>query len=94
MGFQYHTPGTTVTEVSASTSLTKLLEENPNRKGFMIYNESTSILYLKLGENATTSSFTTKVAAEDYWETPYGYSGAATGVWVTANGTAHVTEIF
>ena len=93
MGFREHTPLTKITSVPSSLSSTVLIDKNENRKGFVIFNDSTADLYLSLSESSSTQLYTAKLNAEDYWETPYGYSGIASGVWSAVNGNALVTEI-
>jgi hypothetical protein len=83
-----------VTSVSGSASSVTLLAANQNRKGFMIFNDSTAILYVKLGATASTSSFT-------YRLTPYGivsepnfrYTGVIDGIWASATGSARITNL-
>lgn len=88
-------PNTTsaVTSVAAATSSTTLLALNAQRRGATIHNDSTAILYLKLGATASTSSFTVKIAADGYYEVPFGYTGVIDGIWAAANGNARVTEL-
>jgi hypothetical protein len=82
-----------VTPITASTAVGTLLATNPNRKGAAIHNDSSSILYLKLGTGAAANSYTRKMFADEYMEIPFSYTGIITGVWATATGTAYVTEI-
>lgn len=83
----------TLSNVTASITSVTLLALNAARQGATIYNDSTSILYLKMGATATSTSFSTKLAAEDYYEVPFGYTGVIDGIWVAANGAARITEI-
>lgn len=82
----------TLSNVSGSASSVNLLASNANRDGATIYNDSTAVLYVKLGSTASTSSFTVKVAAGGYYELPFGYTGTIDGIWSAANGSARVTE--
>jgi hypothetical protein len=89
-------PGDTATviEVGSSTSSEKFLDPNNNRVGFMVFNDSTSILYIKYGEDAASDSYTVKVAAGGYFENSFpSYRGPVYGVWSAENGHAYVTEI-
>jgi hypothetical protein len=85
----------TVTAVtSTTTNGTTLQAANTSRVGLYIFNDSTAILYVKLGTGATPTDWTIRLAAGGFYElpTPY-YRGAVSGVWATANGFARVTEV-
>jgi|OM-RGC.v1.028699506 hypothetical protein len=79
--------------VNSSTNAVTLLLANPARLGATVYNESTAVLYLKLGAGAAVGSYTTQVQAGAYYEVPGNYCGVITGVWASANGVARVTEL-
>jgi hypothetical protein len=83
----------TPSNVSASASNVTVLAANTGRKGAMVYNDSTSILYLKYGATASATSFTVKMFPDDYHEVPFGYTGIIDGIWVAAAGAARVTEL-
>lgn len=79
---------------NASSSVT-ILAANTNRKGALIYNDSTAILYLDLsGDTASSISYSVQIGAQGYFELPPQpvYTGAITGIWASANGNARVTE--
>ncbi len=82
-----------VTSVASSASNVTILALNAQRRGATICNDSTAILYLKLGATASTSSFTVKMLADAYYEVPAQYTGIIDGIWASANGNARVTEI-
>lgn len=83
----------TKSNVASSASSVTILAANTARKGATIANDSTAILYLDVsGGTASTSSYTVQLASGDYYEVPFGYSGAITGIWASANGSARVTE--
>jgi hypothetical protein len=86
-------PTATVASVAASAVSVTLLASNTARKGSTVQNDSSSALYVKLGAAASTASYTCLMAAGSYYETPYGYTGIITGVWVSAAGAALVTEV-
>lgn len=89
-----HAPTTaTLSNVAGSASSVTVLAANTARRGASIYNDSTSVLYLKFGSTASSTSFTVKMQADEYFEVPFGYSGILTGIWVSATGAARVTEI-
>src|SRR6476659_2993784 len=56
--------------VTSSATNVTLLSSSSNRKGSMVYNDSTSVLYLKLGAVASATSFTISLAAGGYYEVP------------------------
>lgn len=63
-----------------------------HRQGASIYNDSATDLYLNLGDLATTTSFTIKMAAGSYYEVPYGYAGVIGYIFGAAGaGNARVT---
>lgn len=83
----------TVTQVASSASNITLLALNASRKMAMFFNDSTQILYLKLGATASTSSYTVKMAAGAYYELPAPiWTGKIDGIWASSNGNALVTE--
>lgn len=82
-----------VTSVAASATSVTLKASNASRKGLSVYNDSTSVLYLKLGATASSSSFTVKMVADSYYEVPGAYTGVVDGIWVSATGNARVTEV-
>jgi len=62
------------------------------RAGLTIHNDSDSILYVKCGATASSTSFTVRMTPNSYYEMPFGYNGIVDGIWVTATGNARVTE--
>lgn len=85
--------GTTTSVNDQATNIT-LLAANASRKGATIYNDSTEILYLKLGVTASLTSFTVKMVAQAYYEVPFGYTGNIDGIWANdAAGAARITEL-
>lgn len=89
----YTPPTATLANVGASVTSVTLIASNTSRKGATVHNDSTALLYIKFGSAAATNSFTVRVAAQGYYEVPFGYSGIITGVWASATGNARVTEI-
>ena len=85
----------TVTQVTSSASNTTLKVANANRRGLYIYNDSSSILYVKLGATASLTSYSTQVPAGGLYELPArpGWTGIVDGFWAAANGSAMVTEL-
>jgi len=83
---------TTSSVVSSATNVT-LLASNANRLGATIYNDSTQILYVKLGTTASSSSYTVQMDTNSYYEVPFGYTGNIDGIWTSANGNARIDEL-
>lgn len=88
------TGGSNVTSVGDSATSVTLLAAQASRKGATFYNDSTAILYIKCGATASTSSYTTQLAASGgYWELPALYVGVVDGIWASdAGGNVRVTE--
>lgn len=86
----------TLSNVNDTASSTTLLSSNANRKGAMIFNDSTEILYVKFGTTASTTSFTVKMLGGSYYELPgpVVYTGRIDGIWAAdGSGAARITEI-
>jgi hypothetical protein len=82
---------TSVTAVAADASL---LAANTARRGFTVYNESTSALRLGFGTTAVSAtSYSILVPANSSYvgDVPL-FTGAIRGMWVTATGAARITE--
>ena len=98
------TPQATVTSVPSSASSVTLFAENTQAHGRVVYNDSTAVLYLKFGADASTTSYTVQIAANSSYTFPLGsngiytgqfdgiYSGQVDAVWASVNGNARVTE--
>ncbi len=86
-------PTATLSNVAGSASSVTILAANTSRVGAAVYNDSSAILYLKFGTTASTSSFTTKLFPDGYYEVPAGYTGILDGIWASAVGSARVTEL-
>lgn len=85
----------TLANVAGSASSVTLIASNTARRGAVIYNDSTAVLYLKFGSAASTTSFTYLLAAAATFETQASpcYTGIITGIWATATGNARTTEL-
>lgn len=85
----------TVSSVSASATSVTILSATDTRAGASVYNDTSdqaNYLYIKMGTTASTSDFSVRVNAGGYFEVPYGYNGRIDGIWVSASGSARVTE--
>lgn len=69
------------------------MDPDDSRSHGQVFNDSTSVLYVRWGAGASSTSFTTKVAPQALYELPriLPYVGLVTGAWVTAVGAARVT---
>lgn len=85
----------TLSNVNDSASSVSLLASTAARKGMIVFNDSTSDLYLKYGATASATSFTVKILAGGYWEMPKPiFTGAVDGIWSSdASGAARITEL-
>lgn len=89
----------TLANVAGSVTSVTLQALNAARKGLVIVNDSTSILYVKFGSTASTTSYTYFMngsigGVPSILELPaITYTGIVTGIWVAATGSARMTEI-
>ena len=85
----------TLSNVASSATSVTILASNASRRGAVIQNDSTAILYLKYGATASTTSFVYKLAAGDTLVIDLNqlYTGIIDGIWASANGFARVTEL-
>lgn len=84
----------TYSTVASSASSVALLSANTRRAGASIQNTSTAILYLLLGGGTATATtaHSVQIPSNGYYEVPYGFTGAISGIWASANGSANITE--
>ena len=86
------TGGTGPTDFT-STSYGTIATASTGRLGCTIFNSGPGNLHVILGTaTASTSVFTARLSAGDYYEVPFNYTGLIGGIFATA-GTAEVTEI-
>lgn len=81
----------TLTNVAASVTSVTLKAANTARQELLIFNDSTSLLYVKYGATASATSFTHYVPAYSLCVID-DYDGIVDGIWVSATGSARVTE--
>ena len=75
-----------------STTSGTIVTSNIDRLGCTIFNTGPGNLYISLGTTASTSVFTARLSAGDYYEVPFNYTGFIGGIFATA-GTAEVTTL-
>lgn len=84
-----------LTNVASSASTGSIVAARTLRKGLVIYNDSTAVLYLAYASTASLTAFSYKIAAGVTFEMPQPvYNGAVSGIWDAANGNARVTELY
>lgn len=83
----------TQTSVASNVASVTLLALNASRKGATITNDGANNLYVRVGAGAaSTVNYTVKLIAGAYYEVPFHYTGAITGIWDVATGSARVSE--
>ncbi len=85
-----------LSNVAASATSVTLLASNAARLTFVLYNDSTSALYVKLGATASATSFTKRMLPNEQWDTSdlgVNYTGRIDGIWDSAAGAMRVTEL-
>ena len=84
-----------VRRVPASVAAVTLAVANFHRGGVIIHNDSTAVLFVKLGSGASSTDFTYRLATQASLEHRAGrvYRGPITGAWESATGFAQVTEL-
>ena len=86
------TGGTGPTDFT-STSYGTIATASTGRLGCTIFNSGPGNLHVMLGTaTASTSVFTARLSAGDYYEVPFNYTGLIGGIFATA-GTAEVTTV-
>lgn len=78
--------------VTGSTGSTILLRDNLGGRRVLFYNHSNGALFLKMGNGASLTDFTVKMASGSYYESPLPvHSGSWTGIWDAAGGSVKIT---
>jgi hypothetical protein len=86
------TGGTGSTDFT-STSYGTIATASIGRLGCTIFNSGPGNLHVMLGTaTASTSAFSVRLSAGDYYEVPFNYTGLIGGIFATA-GTAEVTTL-
>lgn len=85
----------TITKVASSATATQLAARTKGRKGVMITNASTAILYVALDTTPVIAdAYTVAIGPSGYWESPdWATNCLINGIWASANGHAMVTEV-
>jgi hypothetical protein len=86
------TGGTGPTDFT-STSYGTIATASTGRLGCTIFNSGPGTLHVMLGTaTASTTAFSVRLSAGDYYEVPFNYTGLIGGIFATA-GTAEVTQL-
>ena len=83
------------TNVTSSATSVTILAANNNRRGAIVFNESTAILYLSYGTTAASlTSYSVRLPANTSWiiDVPT-WTGEVRGIGAAANGFARVTDM-
>lgn len=84
----------TLANVAGSATSVTLIASNANRRGALIFNDSTAVLYVAYAATASATAHIVQIPAGGYWEAPVPvYTGAITGIWSAAAGAARTTEL-
>lgn len=83
-----------LSRVASSATDVTILAANDARKGALVYNESTAVLYLALSiVTSDATHYSVQVPASGSFILGDGdYIGVIKGFWASANGSAVVTE--
>lgn len=93
IGNQLRASTSTLSSVAASASSVQLLAANANRVGVTIFNDSTTNMFVKEGTTASLTSFSYRIAPFGHLELPTPcYSGRVDAIWLSATGSARITE--
>lgn len=79
--------------VNASATSIQLIAANAVRNSLSFFNDSTAVLYLKLGASASLTDWSVKLDANQFYELPEKYTGQVTGIWTAANGSCKICEL-
>lgn len=85
----------TFSSVASAAASTSLLAANARRKGATIFNTDANALCVRLdgGTATTTTGFNVRLTQNQYYEVPFGYTGAITGIWeADGAGAANLAE--
>lgn len=82
----------TITSVAASVTTTSILASNTSRRGATIVNDGLAVLYIACAGTASTTAFTYKLQAGAAVNLDFNYTGAVSGIWSAALGSARITE--
>jgi hypothetical protein len=83
----------TITSVASTTSTVVLKAANVNRKGLVLYNNSTKTCFVAFAATSTNAAFTVLMQANSLYEMQTLYTGTVSAIWQNTNGAMLVTEL-
>ena len=89
--FGIGTTASTTLVVVSPTVASVLLNSNSSRKGFVIFN-TTGVLFVKLGLNASSTDYTQRLTANTSWEVA-NYTGEVSAIKGSGTTNVLVTSI-
>lgn len=78
--------------VAGSATTGVILASNVNRKGFMVFNDGSAILYIAFSATASLTAFSQKLFPNASYISDFGYTGVISGISSSATGNTRVTE--
>lgn len=82
-----------ISSVSLTTNASAILLSNTNRLGATLFNGGAQTAYVKFGTSPSTVSYTLQIGFGQYYEVPFGYTGAIWGITSTGSTTMIATEL-
>ena len=82
-----------LTNVTSSQASQSFLASNTSRKGCLIYNDSSAVLYVAYAATASATAFTIRINPNELWTMSTLFTGAISGIWEESEGAARVTEL-
>lgn len=84
-----------LSNVASSATTVLLAGARANRRGFIVVNDSTTILFIAYAATASATAFTYKLSPGSTWEMPKpAFSGQISGIWDSVNGNARITDCY
>lgn len=84
----------TLSSVAASVTSVSLLASNAARRQVIIVNDGNKTLYIAFAGTASATAFTVRLGGgQEFISEMNSYTGAISGIWDSANGSARITEI-
>ena len=83
-----------LTTVAASATSVSLLASNTARRQVLIVNDGNADLYIAFAATASVTAFSVLLPKNGEWASVLNsYTGAISGIWSSATGSARITEI-
>lgn len=82
-------------QVGSTTGSVELMKEDERRRGVLIFNDSTAIMYLRFSQNASSAVYSIQIAANSSYNVPKEFVGCyMSAAWAAVNGQALVTQFY